>query len=347
MDAFYASVEQLDHPAYRGRPLAVGGSSDRGVVAAASYEARRFGVRSAMSSRKAASLCPELIFAKPRFDRYQEISSLIRAIFHRYTDLVEPLSLDEAFLDVTDNKLALVSATFVAQNIKNDIRNEIGLTASAGVSYNKFLAKMASDEDKPDGLFVIRPHEATDFLDRLPIDRFFGIGKVTAEKFKRMGILNGKQLRGLGKDFLQDEFGKQGGFFYHIVRGIDERPVHASRERKSIAVERTLEKDIYQEADLHEIADRVLKQLWIRYGEKNLQARTITMKMKYSDFSQVTRSKTMEDAILSEKELYEQGMHLLSGMLPLEHPIRLLGYQLSNFVQEGDQPKYLQTTIEF
>ena len=221
MDAFYASVEQLDNPELKGLPVAVGGSAERGVIAAASYEARKFGVKSAMSSKIAAKMCPNLIFVRPNFKRYKEVSKHIHEIFHRYTDVIEPLALDEAYLDVTENKIGMPSATFIAQSIKTDIYNELNLVASAGVSYNKFLAKLASDQDKPNGLFVIQPGEGEDYMDQLPIERFFGVGKVTADKMRQMGIFKGKDLKQYSQEDLVKYFGKSGTFLYHVCRGVD------------------------------------------------------------------------------------------------------------------------------
>jgi len=348
MDAFYASVEQLDFPELRGKALAVGGNAERGVIAAASYEARKFGVKSAMSSRMAAKLCPDLIFARPRFERYKEISKEIHEIFNRYTNLIEPLSLDEAFLDVTQNKISQSSATFVAQSIKNDIKNELGLIASAGVSYNKFLAKMASDQDKPDGLFIIEPKEALSFIDKLPITRFFGIGKVTADKMMELGIANGKQLRNLSLEFLSSQFGKSGIFFYHIARGIDNRPVNIDRERKSIAVENTFEKDLSAYNDIVNEANSIAESLWKRYSKYPLRAKTLSLKLKYNDFTISTKSHTKEETLNTEKQLLQACSDLVELVYPLPKPIRLLGFQLSNF--QTDQVleiKDQQTRLEF
>lgn len=348
MDAFYASVEQLDFPEYRGKPLAVGGNGERGVIAAASYEARKFGVKSAMSSRMAAKLCPGLIFARPRFDRYKEISNEIHRIFHCYTDAIEPLSLDEAFLDVTENKIGQPSATFIAQAIKNDIKNELGLIASAGISYNKFLAKMASDQDKPDGLFVIEPKEAISFIDKLPIGRFFGIGKVTADKMLKLGVVNGKELRKLSLEFLSTHFGKSGAFFYQIARGIDKRSVHPDRERKSIAVENTFRKDISAWNDIETQARDIANSLWKRYAKYQYRAKTLTLKLKYNDFTISAKSSTKDKTIDSEQELLFACLQLVELVYPLPKSIRLLGFQLSNFQQE-ESPKWRdeQTKLEF
>lgn len=348
MDAFYASVEQLDNPALRGKPVAVGGNSQRGVISAASYEARKFGVKSAMSSKIAAQKCPQLIFVRHRFDRYKEISDQVREIFQRYTDLIEPLSLDEAYLDVTYNKLQLPSATFVAQAIKNDIRNELGLIASAGVSYNKFLAKMASDQDKPDGLFIIRPKDALSFLDNLPIDRFYGVGKVTAQRMHELGIYHGKDLKERSLSDLIQWFGKSGKFFYHVVRGIDNRQVISERERKSLAAERTFMSDIATEFEFKQEASRVLEIFWQRYQRFAIPGKTLTMKVKFSDFTVQTRSQTFAQPLADLKVIQSEAKHLQSLFLPLELPVRLIGFQVSGFVQEEEESGFAeQLTLDF
>lgn len=347
MDAFYASVEQLDFPEYRNKPLAVGGSSDRGVIAAASYEARKFGVKSAMSSKVAAKMCPGLVFARPRFERYKEISCEIRSIFLRYTDLIEPLSLDEAFLDVTENKVGLPSATLIAQAIKNDIRNELNLVASAGVSYNKFLAKMASDQDKPNGLYVIRPEDAQEFIFSLPIHRFFGVGKVTADKMMELGIPTGKQLYRKSLSFLVTHFGKSGKYFYNISRGIDRRPVESFRERKSLAVENTFFNDIFDQATFRSEAAKILQSMWKRYGKNEKKARTLTLKIKYFDFTIQTKSHTYENAFLSEEKVREAADELMDSVLPLKKPVRLIGFQLSGFEHGETKVTHHQTKLDF
>lgn len=345
MDAFYASVEQLDNPDLRGKPVAVGGNSERGVVAAASYEARKFGVRSAMSSKIAARKCPDLLFVKPRFERYKEISRAIHEIFQRYTDHIEPLSLDEAFLDVTYNKINLNSATFIAQAIKNDIRNELGLIASAGVSYNKFLAKMASDQDKPDGLFVIRPQDGIKFIDTLPIERFYGVGKVTAEKMHDLGIFNGEHLRGLSLDFLAAHFGKSGNYFYNVSRGVDDREVRVERERKSVGSESTYFSDISDPSQFREEARTMLDRVWERYDRFDQVGKTISIKLKYFDFTVITRAQTRPSGLGTRKAFNEAGHALIEQVLPLEKPVRLIGFQVSGFLQEEDLP--VQMTLEF
>lgn len=334
MDAFYASVEQLDFPELRNKPVAVGGNSERGVIAAASYEARKFGVKSAMSSKLAIRKCPELIFVRPRFERYKEISNAIHEIFHRYTDEIEPLSLDEAFLDVTYNKIDLRSATFIAQAIKNDIRNELNLIASAGVSYNKFLAKMASDQDKPDGLFVIQPRDGIRFIEDLSIERFFGVGKVTAEKMRDLGINNGRDLQTLSADFLTDHFGKSGTYFYNISRGIDERKVIADRERKSIAVENTFLVDINDSYTFKEEATKILHKLWERYQRFGQHGKSLSIKLKFNDFKQITRSQTNQLFFTDRKMFNEIGLALMEGVLPLEKSVRLIGFQIAGFKQD-------------
>jgi DNA polymerase-4 len=346
MDAFFASVEQLDNPDLRGKPVAVGGNAERGVIAAASYEARKFGVKSAMSSKIAAKKCPQLIFVRPRFERYKEISNAIHEIFSRYTDEIEPLSLDEAFLDVTFNKIELNSATFIAQSIKNDIRNELNLIASAGVSYNKFLAKMASDQDKPDGLYIIRPKEGINFINTLPIERFFGVGKVTALKMHELGITNGRELRNFSLEFLIDHFGKSGKYFYNIARGIDHRNVESERERKSIAVESTFETDIFDSTKFRMQADIILEQLWTRYQKFGQSGKTLNIKLKYNDFTQITRSTTKINRFISKNSVEETGKLLMEQVLPLSKPIRLIGFQISGFQQETDEIA-TQMTMDF
>jgi DNA polymerase-4 len=345
MDAFFASVEQLDNPDLRGKPVAVGGNAERGVIAAASYEARKFGVKSAMSSRIAAQKCPSLIFVKPRFERYKEISNLIHEIFSRYTDKIEPLSLDEAFLDVTENKMRMKSATFIAKAIKNDIKNELDLVASAGVSYNKFLAKMASDEDKPDGLFVIKEEDALTYIDRLPIEKFFGVGKVTAERMREFGIINGKELRRFSEEILHKHFGKAGTFFYKIARGIDLREVEPDRERKSIAVENTFSSDLSTETEIRLEARKIVAQLWKRSNRSGYLGRSLSIKLKFLDFTQITRSITNEQFIDSEELLITQSEFLIQQILPLAKPVRLIGFQLSQFVQIKAK-EVLQTRLD-
>lgn len=328
MDAFYASVEQLDHPEWRGKPLVVGGNEARGVVSAASYEARKYGIHSAMSSALAAKKCPHLIFAPHRFDRYREISLQIREIFYEYTDLVEPLSLDEAFLDVTENKLGLKSAILIARQIREKIKTKTGLNASAGVSYNKFLAKIASDLNKPNGQAVILPEEAEAFLERLPIGKFFGIGKVTAEKMQQLGIHTGKELKDFSLQFLTKKFGKSGLHYYNIVRGIHLSEVQPNRARKSLSAENTFEKDLIQlsemELELHGIFEEVMR----RIEKSGIKGRTVTLKIKFADFSIQTRSKTLEQ-YPDAAQIWQVGIELLHQE-DIPKPVRLLGLGLSN-----------------
>lgn len=328
MDAFYASVEQLDHPEWRGKPLAVGGNEVRGVVAAASYEARKFGVFSAMSSVLAARKCPQLIFAKPRFDRYKEISNQVKEIFYEYTDLVEPLSLDEAFLDVTENKMGLKSAILIARQIREKIKKETGLNASAGVSYNKFLAKTASDLNKPNGQAVILPQEAEGFLEGLPIGKFFGVGKVTAEKMKSFGIHTGADLKQFSLQFLTKRFGKSGLHYYNIVRGIHLSEVQPNRIRKSLSAENTFQRDIITNTELEASLKSINEELSIRLKKSGIKGRTITLKIKYADFTQQTRSKTL-DQYPEEKIIWEIAKELLYQE-NLPKAVRLLGLGVSN-----------------
>jgi len=335
MDAFYASVEQLDFPSLRGKPVAVGGNKERGVVAAASYEARRYGVKSAMSSKMAALKCPGLIFVKPRFERYKELSLQIRKIFFSYTDLVEPLSLDEAFLDVTENHFNMPSATVIATEIRDRIKKETGLNASAGISYNKFLAKIASDLNKPNGQAVITPKQANDFLEKLAIERFFGIGKVTAEKMKRLGIHNGSDLKQYSLDFLTRRFGKSGLHYYNIVRGIHESAVNPHRDRKSLSVEHTFDKDVHLPHEVDKLLDELLEELLRRMEKNNIWGRTLTVKLKFKDFSQQTRSRTLS-RFLSSDEVKGLSRELVYQEA-LKMPIRLLGLGISNFDQDRDR----------
>ncbi len=346
MDAFYASVEQMDHPELKGRPVAVGGNGERGVVAAASYEARKFGVHSAMPSVIAARRCQNLIFVKPRFERYKELSHQIRDIFYDYTHLVEPLSLDEAYLDVTKNKTGSSSATFIAQEIKRRIRVETGLIASAGISYNKFLAKTASDADKPDGLYVILPEEALDFLERLPVRDFHGIGRVTAEKLVRAGIFTGKDLKEKSLEDLKRRFGKSGQYFYDIVRGVDHRAVQPHREVKSISAERTLDDNIVKRAAVLEALQPVLEKVWSRYLESGKRGFTVTLKLKYTDFQQVTRSQTLEEPVHTFDSVQQVVNDLVTQEILRPEGIRLVGMGLSNF-REVTTEANPQLTLQF
>ncbi len=340
MDAFFASVEQRDHPELRGKPVAVGGSSKRGVVAAASYEARKFGVKSAMPSVTAARRCPDLIFVKHRFDVYKQVSGQIREIFHRHTDLVEPLSLDEAYLDVTQDKQGIGLATSIAQMIRDDIRAETGLTASAGVSYNKFIAKIASDQNKPDGMCVIRPEQGPDFVAGLAVRRFHGVGPRTGEKMAALGIATGADIRAQSLDFLQEHFGKFAGYLYHAARGIDNRPVKPHRQRKSVGGERTYNEDIHQAEALHTALDEIVRIVWERIERNEAQGRTVTLKAKYSDFQQVTRSRSLETLVQDRAEFAAIGHDLLDQLIPVRAGVRLLGLTLASLVgdDDGDAP---------
>lgn len=330
MDAFYASVEQRDDPSLRGRPVAVGGSSARGVVAAASYEARRFGVRSAMPSARAARLCPDLVFVKPRFDVYRAVSDHIRAIFLDYTPLVEPLSLDEAYLDVTSDLRGIGSATRIAELIRQRIRDDLQLTASAGVSYNKFLAKLASDQNKPDGLCVIRPGEGAEFVAKLPIRRFHGVGPRGAEKMARLGIETGADLAAKDTAFLRRNFGAMADYLYRAARGIDLRPVRADRQRKSVGGERTFHDDISSGSALRETLDTIVDIVWDRIERAEAKGRTVTLKLRYADFSLATRARSVPHIVADKAEFSAIGHGLLEDILPLPQPIRLMGLTLSS-----------------
>ncbi len=335
MDAFYASVEQRDNPELRGKPVAVGGSRERGVVAAASYEARRFGVKSAMASVTAKRKCPELIFVKPRFDVYRSVSQQVRQIFSFYTPLVEPLSLDEAYLDVTESLKLTTSATEIAEEIRTRIRAETGLTASAGVSYNKFLAKMASDERKPDGLFVITPRMGPSYVENLPVRKFHGIGPVMSEKMERLGIRNGGDLKCQTLLFLHQQFGKAGPYYYALARGIDERPVCSDRIRKSIGAETTFSADIFTLDEARETLTPLIAKVWAHAEESTSWGRTVTLKAKYADFQQVTRSRTVEAPFASRSAIETIASVLLESLFPVGKGIRLLGVTLSSFEAEA------------
>ncbi|MBD2840869.1 DNA polymerase IV [Erythrobacter rubeus] len=344
MDAFFASVEQRDHPELRGKPVAVGGSGGRGVVAAASYEARKFGVKSAMPSVTAKRLCPDLIFVRHRFDAYKEASRQIRAIFEHHTPHVEPLSLDEAFLDVTEDRLGIGSATRIAELIRQEIRAKTKLTASAGVSYNKFLAKLASDQNKPDGICVIRPGQGADFVAGLPIRRFHGVGPKAEEKMKRLGIETGADLAAKDIEFLRANFGSFADYLYRAARGIDLRPVRAHRRRKSIGGERTFSDDISSGAQLRETLDNIVDIVWERVENaerdgKRPRGRTVTLKMKFTDFQLMTRAKSVAHWVEDKREFARLGRELLEEALPLPMPIRLMGLTLSNLDHgEKDEP---------
>ena len=335
MDAFYASVEQLDNPELRGKPVAVGGSSQRGVVSAASYEARKFGVKSAMSSVIAKRNCPDLIFVKPRFDRYKEISQQIREIFFEYTDLVEPLSLDEAYLDVTENKIGLPSATLIAKKIRDQIQEKTGLNASAGISINKFIAKVASDVNKPNGQKTVAPEEVLEFLEALDIRKFYGVGKVTAEKMYRLGIFNGKDLKDKTEEYLSKHFGKSGLHFYNVVRGIHHSEVKPHRIRKSLGAERTFRENISSEIFMLERLENIAEEIERRLEKSKVAGKTVTLKIKYSDFTQQTRSKTINYYIARKELILEIAKDLLYQE-KMKDSVRLLGISLSNLNTEKD-----------
>jgi len=337
MDAFYASVEQRDDPALRGKPVAVGGSSRRGVVAAASYEARKFGVRSAMPSITAKRQCPDLIFVPPRFDAYREVSHQIRAIFHDYADEVEPLSLDEAYLDVSADKAGLGSATATAKLIRRRIRDETGLTASAGVSYNKFIAKLASDQNKPDGLTVIPPGKGAAFVQTLSIRRFHGIGPVTAAKMEGLGVFSGADLAGKDPLWLAENFGNSAEWLFNLARGIDHRRVKSNRPLKSLGGERTFFNDLTTDTEIREALAHVCTVVWDRAAKKGARGRTVTLKLRYADFKTITRAKSVAAPILDGAALLAAGEAILAPLLPTEQGIRLLGLTLSKFEGEEDE----------
>ena len=349
MDAFYASVEQLDNPELRGKPVAVGGNKERGVVAAASYEARKYGIHSAMPSKIAALKCQDLVFVKPRFERYSEISSQIRAIFFSHTDLVEPLSLDEAYLDVTQNKQGYETATAIAMAIKETIKTKLGLTASAGVSVNKFLAKIASDYRKPDGIYIIKPHQVTLFIEQLPVKKFFGVGKVTAEKMHKMGIFHGRDLKQKSLREMLSYFGKAGKYYYNISRGIDDRAVNPNRIRKSIGAENTFSTSLSTQQELKEKMQAISNKCWERYSKNDATAHTLTLKVKYDDFTRITRSKTTDKSIAT-KEFFVVSLNALIDQLELPQKVRLIGCSLSNFeikAKQQPQQEEQQLTLRF
>ena len=333
MDAFYASVEQKDNPELMGKPIAVGGGSKRGVVSAASYEARKYGVRSAMSGYLAQKNCPELIFVKPRFDRYKEISQQIRQVFFEYTDLVEPLSLDEAYLDVTQNKKGNPSATLIAQEIRQKILDKTGLTASAGISINKFIAKIASDYNKPNGQKTVNPEEVLEFLSALDIRKFYGVGKVTAEKMYQLGIFTGADLKKKSLEFLNQEFGKSGQHYYNVVRGIHLSTVKPSRTPKSVGAERTFSENLSSEIFMLERLENIAQELEKRLKKSKLAGKTVTLKIKYSDFTLQTRSKTLPFFIADKSLILDNAKELLYQS-PLENSVRLLGISLANLNTE-------------
>lgn len=349
MDAFYASVEQMDNPDLKGKPLAVGGSRERGVVAAASYEARAFGVHSALASSIAARRCPNLIFVKPRFERYKEISSQIMEIFQSYTDLVEPLSLDEAYLDVTYNKKELKSAIKIAMLIREEVKQKVGLTASAGISFNKFLAKTASDLDKPDGLSVILPEQAIPFMEQLPIEKFHGIGKVTAKKMNSQGIFTGADLMKLDRSELIRRYGKAGKQYHFIVTANDNREVKPDRIRKSIGAENTFSTDLFERIEVEEALRYIHETLMRRIENAKRKGRTVTLKIKYLDFTVKTRSKTLDHFTNSSIEIWELVLELLHHPYYLEKEVRLLGIGISQLdnVDKLKGVEGYQLTLDF
>ena len=331
MDAFYASVEQRDDPSLRGRPVAVGSAQARGVVAAASYEARVFGVRSAMASVTALRRCPGLVFVPPRFDVYRAVSNQIRAIFADYTELIEPLSLDEAYLDVTDDRRGIGSATKIAAEIRTRIREATGLTASAGASYNKFIAKLASDQNKPDGMCVIKPAQGAAFVAALPVKRFHGVGPVTAAKMASLGIVTGADLRDFGLDALTRHFGSSAGYFHRAAHGDDDRPVRPDRPLKSVGAERTFDRDLTDEAGLLAALEPVIDAAWVRIERAGAAGRTLTLKVKFADFSIISRAQTRAVPIATRADVVEIGRAILLRLLPVDVGIRLLGLTLSGF----------------
>jgi len=346
MDAFYASVEQLDNPQLRGKPVAVGGNEIRGVVSAASYEARKYGVRSAMSGYLAKKNCPDLIFVRPRFDRYKEISNKIRKIFHEYTDLVEPLSLDEAYLDVTQNKKGNPSATLIAQEIRKRIYEELGLTASAGISVNKFVAKIASDYNKPNGQKTVNPDEVISFLEDLPIRKFYGVGKVTTEKMYQLGIFTGLDLKGKSIDFLEKHFGKSGKFYYYVVRGIHNSEVKSEHIAKSVATEHTFNENLSSEIFMLEKLEVIAGELERRLKKYQIAGKTVTLKIKYSDFTLQTRSKTLPYFISDKALLFETTKELLFQER-MKNSVRLLGISLNNLNTEVKKTVVVQLKFDF
>lgn len=349
MDAFYASVEQLDNPDLRNKPIAVGGGGDRGVVAAASYEARQFGVRSAMSGVQARRHCPRLIFVKPRFARYKEISHKIRTIFYEYTNLVEPLSLDEAYLDVTFNKKNLPSATLIARDIRQRIHDELKLTASAGISNSKFVAKIASDINKPNGQKTIPPEEVLEFLENLPVEKFFGIGKVTASKMYRLGIFTGLDLKGKSSEFLKEHFKSSGENYYKMVRGLYRSEVKPNRIQKSVAAEHTFSKNLTSEIFMMQRLESIAEELESRLKRSKVSGRTITLKIKYSDFMQQTRSRTL-DEFVKDKNTLLKTVEALLYQEKVRESVRLLGISVSNLDNDPNSEQKVmdvQLKLEF
>jgi DNA polymerase IV len=348
MDAFFASVEQRDNPQLRGKPVAVGGSRERSVVAAASYEAREFGVRSAMPSVIARRKCPELIFTKPRFDVYREVSLQIRAIFAEYTPIIEPLSLDEAYLDVTENLKGITSATKIAEQIRERIWAETQLTASAGVSYNKFLAKLASDHRKPNGLFVITPAMGPAFIEALKVERFHGVGPATAANMNRLGIFTALDLRAQSLEFLQKHFGKSGSHYYNISRGIDHRSVLANRVRKSIGAENTFPRDLTSLEDMRAELEPLTEKVWRYCDATGVRGRTVTLKVKYADFQIITRSRSVTAPVADKPVLAAIARELIATLHPMPKGVRLLGVSLSSLScdQAGDDPQMILGPVQ-
>ncbi|MBF0194863.1 MAG: DNA polymerase IV [Magnetococcales bacterium] len=336
MDAFYASVEQRDFPEFKGKPLVVGGKSDRGVVAAASYEARKFGIRSAMAMKKALQRCPNIIVVKPRMDVYKEVSQQIREIFHQYTDLVEPLSLDEAYLDVTINKKGIKSASIVAKEIRALIKEQTSLTASAGVSINKFLAKVASDINKPDGLTLIAPEQADAFIAGLPIEKFFGVGKVTAGKMHSYGIKTGADLLQWKRESLIEKFGKVGGFYYSIVRNEDVRAVNPNRERHSVGTEDTFTNDLHDRKEMQERLVIIANKVMQRIEKSQFSGKTVTLKIKFANFRQITRSRTLDHCVQDVTDIIKWGNYLFAPVNIPPQGVRLLGLTVSNSTSEKE-----------
>jgi DNA polymerase-4 len=346
MDAFFASVEQRDNPEYKGKPIAVGYSGARGVVAAASYEARKYGVRSALASKTAIRKCPELIFVLPRFEVYKSVSRQIMEIFHEYTDLVEPLSLDEAFLDVTENHKQIASATQIALEIKQKISDRLGLTASAGVSFNKFLAKIASDYKKPNGLFVVKPDVAEQFVETLAIEQFYGVGKVTAERMHQLGIRTGADLKQWSEQGLVSNFGKAGHVYYLNARAIDDRQVQWQRIRKSVSSETTFGVDIATYEELLPELENLVNDVIRHINKNNYKGRTVSLKIKYADFKIISRSKTFPSFISTSETLYSAGSELLK-LVDLSTPVRLIGIGIKNNEEEVDWTEDTQLSIRF
>jgi DNA polymerase-4 len=344
MDAFYASVEQRDNPELRGKPIAVGGGETRGVVSAASYEARKFGVRSAMSGYLAKKKCPQLIFVRTNFDKYREVSAQIRKIFLEYTDLVEPLSLDEAYLDVTHNKKGNPSATLIAKEIRDKIFEKTGLTASAGISVNKFIAKVASDYNKPNGQKTVNPDEVLSFLENLPIGKFYGVGKVTEEKMYQLGIFTGRELKEKPLEYLVEHFGKSGAYYYRVVRGIHNSEVKPDRIVKSVGTEHTFDENLSSEVFMEEKLELIAAELEHRLKKKKIAGKTVTLKIKYSDFTLQTRSKTMP-YFISDKSLIMETVKELLYQERLKESVRLLGISLANLNTDTDVGKGPKKTV--